>query len=239
MPNAPTDPLAFQALRVDALAIDDELTDAGQVGPELAAAAQVYLRTPRALIWRAPSPDWRLFVVLLPLASRLSLMANPVFAQLAREWGLGIRFIGVDAQQVERCGRYLVDQLQRRKWSVGDAGRRGEIVGGAQRHQSQRGQRVGGRVAMRQRGGDLTQGAVPAGRNHRIDAVGDGLGDIALGIAVFPGDAHLQGDARLAQGLHGRAQVIVTGRFTVEDQAPVRWGHRRFLRGRTRIAALL
>lgn len=115
MPNAPTDPLAFQALRVDALAIDDELTDAGQVGPELAAAAQVYLRTPRALIWRAPSPDWRLFVVLLPLASRLSLMANPVFAQLAREWGLGIRFIGIDAHQAVHDFRGLLTDLTLRR----------------------------------------------------------------------------------------------------------------------------
>ncbi|MFN5510320.1 MAG: hypothetical protein ACK49H_03565 [Burkholderiales bacterium] len=115
LPNAPTDPQAFQALRVDPLAIDDELTDAGQVGPELAAAAQVYLDTPRALIWRAPSPDWRLFVVLLPLASRLSLLANPVFAQLAREWGLGVRFIGIDAHQAVYDFRgLLTDQTLRR-----------------------------------------------------------------------------------------------------------------------------
>jgi len=115
LPSAPTDPLAFQALRVDPLAIDDELTDAGQVGPELAAAAQVYLDTPRALIWRAPSPDWRLFVVLLPLASRLSLLANPVFAQLAREWGLGVRFIGIDAHQAVYDFRgLLTDQTLRR-----------------------------------------------------------------------------------------------------------------------------
>lgn len=115
LPSAPTDPLAFQALRVDPLAIDDELTDAGQVGPELAAAAQVYLDTPRALIWRAPSPDWRLFVVLLPLASRLSLLANPVFAQLAREWGLGVRFMGIDTHQAVYDFRgLLTDQTLRR-----------------------------------------------------------------------------------------------------------------------------
>ena len=115
LPSAPTDPLAFQALRVDPLAIDDELTDAGQVGPELAAAAQVYLDTPRALIWRSPSPDWRLFVVLLPLASRLSLLANPVFAQLAREWGLGVRFMGIDTHQAVYDFRgLLTDQTLRR-----------------------------------------------------------------------------------------------------------------------------
>ena len=35
-------------------------------------------------------------MLLLPLASRLSLMANPVFAQLTRAWGLSVRFVGVD-----------------------------------------------------------------------------------------------------------------------------------------------
>jgi hypothetical protein len=115
LPSAPTDPQAFLALRVDTLAIDEELTDAGQVGPELAAAAQVYLRTPRALVWRTPSPDWRLFVVLLPLASRLSLMANPVFAQLAREWGLGIRFIGIDADHAVHDFRGLLTDLTLRR----------------------------------------------------------------------------------------------------------------------------
>jgi hypothetical protein len=43
--------------------------------------------SPRALVWRNPSPDWKLFVLLLPLASRLSLMTNPIFAQLTRDWG--------------------------------------------------------------------------------------------------------------------------------------------------------
>ncbi len=100
---------------MDALAIDEELTDAGQVGPELAAAAQVYLRTPRALVWRAPSREWRLFLVLLPLASRLSLMANPVFAQLAREWGLGIRVIGIDADQAVHDFRGLLTDLTLRR----------------------------------------------------------------------------------------------------------------------------
>lgn len=107
---------------MQALAIDDELTDAGQVGPELAAAAQVYLDTPRALIWRQPSPDWRLFVLLLPLASRLSLLANPVFAQLAREWGLGVRFIGIDAGHAAYDFRgLLTDQTLRRLLNAIDA----------------------------------------------------------------------------------------------------------------------
>ena len=86
----------FEALRVDAFPVDDELQDAGVVGPELAHLASVYRRSPRALVWRNPSSDWRLFVLLPPLASRLSLMVNPIFAQLTRAWGLNVRFVGVD-----------------------------------------------------------------------------------------------------------------------------------------------
>ena len=86
----------FESLRVDTFAVDEELIDAASVGPELAHLAQVYLRSPRALVWHNPSPDWRLFVLLLPIASRLSLMANPIFAQLARAWGLHARFVGID-----------------------------------------------------------------------------------------------------------------------------------------------
>jgi len=86
----------FESLQVEPLAVDQDLLDAGTVGPELAHLSGVYLRSPRALVWRAPSPEWRLFVLLLPLASRLSLMANPIFAQLARAWGLNARFVGVD-----------------------------------------------------------------------------------------------------------------------------------------------
>lgn len=66
------------------------------MGPELAHLARVYLRSPRALVWQHPSSDWRVFVLLPPLASRLSLMRNPVFAQLTRSWGLAVRFVGVD-----------------------------------------------------------------------------------------------------------------------------------------------
>lgn len=89
----------FQAIRVDRFPIDSELTDTGNVGPDLAAATHAYLATPRALIWHTPSPDWSLFVLLLPLASRLSLMTNPIFGQLTRDWGHSIRFIGVDRHQ--------------------------------------------------------------------------------------------------------------------------------------------
>jgi hypothetical protein len=85
-----------ESLRVDACPIDEELRDDGTAGPELAFLARAYLDSPRALIFRNPSSDWRLFVVLLPLATRLSLMTNPVFAQLTRAWGMNVRFLGVD-----------------------------------------------------------------------------------------------------------------------------------------------
>jgi hypothetical protein len=112
----------FEAIRVDAYPIDVDLLDPGQVGPELAASAHAYLATPRALVWRNPSPDWRLFALTLPLASRLSLMTNPIFAQLTRDWGHGIRFIGVDRHQcvydfrsllTDATLRRLVDSLAR------------------------------------------------------------------------------------------------------------------------------
>ena len=89
----------LQPITVDAYPVDDQLTDAGTVGPETAHLARVYLGTPRALVWRSPSSDWRLFVLLVPLASRLSLMRNPIFGALVRSWGLSVRFIGIDASQ--------------------------------------------------------------------------------------------------------------------------------------------
>lgn len=110
----------FAAIRVDAYPVDAELIDAGSTGPELAHLADVYLRSPRALVWRHPSSDWRLFVLLLPIASRLSLMTNPIFAQLARAWGLSARFVGIDRDGLvhdfrslltDRTLRLLVDAL--------------------------------------------------------------------------------------------------------------------------------
>ena len=86
----------FEALRADGFPVDAELLDAGCTGPELAHLAAVYLRSPRALVWRHPSSEWRLLGLLPPIASRLSLMANPIFAQLVRAWGLNARFVGVD-----------------------------------------------------------------------------------------------------------------------------------------------
>ncbi len=91
--------MTFTALRIDDLPLDRDLTDDATVGPDLANAAHAYRSTPRALIWRNPSSDWQLLIVLLPLATRLSLMTNPIFGRLVRDWGLGIRFIGVDAEQ--------------------------------------------------------------------------------------------------------------------------------------------
>lgn len=105
----------FEAIRVDGFPIDAELIDAGNVGPELAASMHVYLATPRALVWRNPSPDWKLFVVLLPLASRLSLMANPIFSQLVRDWGHTIRFIGVDRDHCVHDFRSLLTDTTLRK----------------------------------------------------------------------------------------------------------------------------
>lgn len=111
----------FAAIRVDAYPVDAELIDAGSTGPELAHLADVYLRSPRALVWRHPSSDWRLFVLLLPIASRLSLMTNPIFAQLARAWGLNARFVGIDRDGLvhdfrslltDRTLRLLVDALR-------------------------------------------------------------------------------------------------------------------------------
>ncbi len=105
----------FQAIRVDRFPIDSELTDTGNVGPDLSAATHVYLATPRALVWRQPSPDWSLFVLLLPLASRLSLMANPIFGQLTRDWGHSIRFIGVDRHQCIYDFRSLLTDVTLRR----------------------------------------------------------------------------------------------------------------------------
>jgi len=109
-------------LTVDSVPIDEELQDAGSVGPELAHLARSYCTSPRALVFRNPSSDWRLFAVLLPLASRLSLMTNPIFAQLTRAWGLNARFVGVDRDRLiydfrallsDRTLKLLVDLLAR------------------------------------------------------------------------------------------------------------------------------
>lgn len=119
-------------LTVDAVPIDAELQDDGAVGPELAHLARSYANSPRALICRHPSSDWRLFVVLLPLASRLSLMANPIFAQLTRAWGLNARFIGVDGDHLvydfrallsDRLLRMLVELLARSEVDRGSPAR--------------------------------------------------------------------------------------------------------------------
>ncbi len=87
---------AQEALHVDAQPIDQELLDAGSTGPELAHLAGIYCSSPRAIVFRQPSSEWRLFMLLLPIASRLSLLGNPIFTQLTRAWGMHLRFVGVD-----------------------------------------------------------------------------------------------------------------------------------------------
>jgi hypothetical protein len=38
-------------------------------------------------------------VLLLPIATRLSLLANPIFGQLTRAWGYNLRFVGIDHER--------------------------------------------------------------------------------------------------------------------------------------------
>lgn len=111
---------SVEAIFASAQAVDAELRDAGHGGPELAHLGAIYCESPRALVFRGPSPDWRQWLVILPLASRLSLMRNPIFASLARRWGLGLRFIGIDRDRLvydfrallgDRTLRLLVDLL--------------------------------------------------------------------------------------------------------------------------------
>ena len=91
--------MRFNALTIDPLPLDAELTDAATVGPELARIANAYCSTPRALVWRNASSDWPLLLITLPLVTRLSMMTNPILGRLVREWGAGLRFIGVDADR--------------------------------------------------------------------------------------------------------------------------------------------
>lgn len=107
--------MSFSALRIESDELDQTLLDAGAVGSELAEAANAWLITPRALIWRSASPDWPLLIVLMPLASRLSLMTNPVFGKLVRHWGHGIRFLGVDTERNIFDFRDLLDTPTLRK----------------------------------------------------------------------------------------------------------------------------
>lgn len=101
--------MGFTCLHIDPLALDAELTDAACVGPELAQSALAYCATPRALVWRNASSDWPLLLITLPLVTRLTLMTNPIFGRLVRDWGLGIRFIGVDAEQRVYDFRHLLN----------------------------------------------------------------------------------------------------------------------------------
>jgi hypothetical protein len=91
--------MSYQAVLVDQYPIDQHLVDPSHWGPEPAHLAEVYLSTPRALVWSNASTDWPLLMVILPMASRLMMMRNPIFSNLVRDWGLHIRFVGVDSQQ--------------------------------------------------------------------------------------------------------------------------------------------
>ena len=115
------------ALFIDPHPVDEALRDASHSGPELAHLAATYSASPRALIFRSPSSDWRLLMLMLPLGSRLSLMTHPVFAQLTRTWGMGIRFIGVDRDRLvydfrallsNRTLELVVDLLARNERSI-------------------------------------------------------------------------------------------------------------------------
>ena len=54
-------------------------------------------------------------MLLPPTASRLSLMANPIFAQLTRDWGHAIRFVGVDREQCVHDFRGLLTDATLRR----------------------------------------------------------------------------------------------------------------------------
>lgn len=89
----------FLAVRLPPDPIDDPLGDPAVLGPEASYLGRMYAGTPRALIWHSASADWPLFVLVVPIATRLTLMNNPIFAQLVRDWGHQIRFIGIDSQR--------------------------------------------------------------------------------------------------------------------------------------------
>ncbi len=92
---------------------------------------------------------------------------------------------------------------------------------------------------MRQCLGHRAERAVATGGHDHVHAMIDRLGHVAFGVTVFPGHPHFQLHALPTPMTDRVAQLVIACGFSVEDQAPVRWGHRRFLRGRTRIAALL
>jgi len=126
-----------QTLHVDAQAFDQELTDVGTVGPELAHLARIYCSSPRVIVFRQPSSEWRLFVLVLPLASRLSLLSNPVFTQLTRAWGLHLRFIGVDRNGLAYDFRSLLSDDMLRcliKWLRAGESRRLQHIDAATVH---------------------------------------------------------------------------------------------------------
>lgn len=89
--------------------LDALLADPAEVG-RAASLARAYLATPRCLLWWHPSRDWRVVVLLPPIASRMALLRNPIFGQLVRDWGTHLRAFGIDRdRQLRDLGPVLSD----------------------------------------------------------------------------------------------------------------------------------
>lgn len=74
------------------------------------------------------------------------------------------------------------------------------------------------RRQLHQRGGHFVNGAVTAAGDDGADAELCGFRDIARGIAVLPGDAHVQRYLFFAQPVDRLTQLFVTGAFAVDDK---------------------
>lgn len=74
------------------------------------------------------------------------------------------------------------------------------------------------RRQLHQRGGHFVDGAVTAAGDDGADAELRGFRDIARGVAVLPGHAHVQRDLLCAQAFDRLTQLFVTGAFAVDDK---------------------
>lgn len=92
----------------------------------------------------------------------------------------------------------------------------GEIVGGAERQDAQ--YRPVVRRQLHQRGGHFVDGAVTAAGDDGADAELCGFRDVARGVAVLPGHAHVQRDLLCTQAFDRLTQLFVTGAFAVENK---------------------
>jgi hypothetical protein len=88
--------MSFQAIHIEPDSADGLVSRRPGITPQLVQTLQAYQQTPRALVWRSPSPDWRLFILVLPLATRWPDLCQPVLGPLVRDWGHALRFVGVD-----------------------------------------------------------------------------------------------------------------------------------------------